>query len=56
MSNQEVNNTFCLISWEEKRYDIDTLFIDRVLNKEHFYRKIMQNMCNSPRPLFKFGK
>ena len=28
-----------------KRYDIDTLSIDRVLNKEHFYWKIMQKMC-----------
>ena len=26
----------------EKRYDIETLSIDRVLNKEHFYGKIMQ--------------
>ena len=30
---------------KEKRYDIETLSIDRVLNKEHFYRKIMQKMC-----------
>ena len=25
-------------------YDIETLLIDRVLNKEHFYGKIMQKM------------
>ena len=30
---------------KEKRYGIATLSIDRVLNKEHFYRKIMQKMC-----------
>ena len=30
---------------KEKRYDIETLSIDRVLNKEHFYGKVMQKMC-----------
>ena len=30
---------------KENRYDIETLSIDRVLNKEHFYLKIMQKMC-----------
>ena len=30
---------------KEKRYDIETLSRDVVSNKEHFYRKIMQNMC-----------
>ena len=29
---------------KEKSYDIQTLSIDRVLNKEHFYGKIMQKM------------
>ena len=28
----------------EKRYEIETLSSDRVSNKEHFYRKIMQKM------------
>ena len=32
---------------KEKRYDIKTLFIDRVLNKEHFHGKIMQKICNN---------
>ena len=27
---------------KERRYDIESLFIDRLLNKQHFYRKIMQ--------------
>ena len=31
---------------KEKRYDIETLSVDRVLNKEHIYWKIMQKMCN----------
>ena len=28
-----------------KRYDTETLSIDRVLHKEYFYGKIMQTMC-----------
>ena len=30
---------------KERRYDIETLSIDRVLNKEHFYWEIMQKIC-----------
>ena len=30
---------------KEIRFDIETLSIDRVLNTEHFYGKIMQKMC-----------
>ena len=30
---------------KENRYDIETLSIDRVLNKEHFDGKIMHKMC-----------
>ena len=30
---------------KEIRCDIETLSIDRELNKEHFYGKIMQKMC-----------
>ena len=30
---------------KEKRYEIETSAIDRVLNKEHFYGKVMQKMC-----------
>ena len=29
----------------EERYDIEILSIDRVLNKEHFYGKVMQKIC-----------
>ena len=31
---------------KEKRYDNETLSIDEVSDKEHFYRKIMQKMCS----------
>ena len=31
---------------KEKRYDIETLSIDGVSDKEHFYRKIMQKICS----------
>ena len=30
---------------KKKRYGIETLSIDRVVNKEHFYGKIIQKMC-----------
>ena len=40
-----LNSTFCLISWGGKNYDVETLSIDRVLHKEHFYGKIMQKIC-----------
>ena len=30
---------------KEKRCDIETLFLDRLLNTERFYGKIMQNLC-----------
>ena len=26
-------------------YDIETLWIDRVLNEEHFHEETMQKMC-----------
>ena len=29
----------------KKRYDTETLLIDRVLSKKYFYEKIMQKMC-----------
>ena len=30
---------------KENRYEIETLSIDRVLNKEYFYGKVMQEIC-----------
>ena len=30
---------------KEKRFDIETLLIHRVLKKEHFYGKVMQKIC-----------
>ena len=43
---------------KEKRYDIETLSIDRVLHKEHFYIKSCRKCAAkaSPRLLFNFGK
>ena len=40
------NNTFCLIYWEGKRYNIETLSTDSMLNKKYFHGKIMRKMCN----------
>ena len=31
---------------KELRCDIETLSVDRELNEEHFYGKIMQEMCS----------
>ena len=56
--NKNLRTHFAWYLGKEKSYDIEILSIDRVLNKEHFYGKIMQKMCTkvSPRPLFNFGK
>ena len=35
---------------KEKRWDFETLAIDRELNKEHFYRKIMQKIGTKSYP------
>ena len=43
--NKNIITHFVWYLEKEKRYDIETLSIDRVLNKEHFYGKIMQKMC-----------
>ena len=42
--NKRFDNTFGLISWEEKKYDIETLSIDRVLNEEHLFKNYAENM------------
>ena len=36
---------FVLYFEKEKRYGVETLSIDRILNQEHFYGKIMLKMC-----------
>ena len=43
--NKDLITHFVWYLGKEKRYDIENLSIDRVLNKEHFYEKIMQKMC-----------
>ena len=41
---------------KEKRYDIETLSTDRVLNKEHFYGKVMQNLASFNRQSYQKQK
>ena len=44
LNKNSITHFVCYLK-KEKRYDIETLCTDRVLNKEHFYWKIMQKMC-----------
>ena len=44
--NKNVITHFVWYLEKEKRYEIETLFIDRVLNKEHFHGKNMLKMCS----------
>ena len=43
--NKNLITHFVWYLQKQKRYDIETLSIDRVLNKEHFYGKVMQKIC-----------
>ena len=43
--NKNLISYFVSYLEKEIRCDIETLSSDRVLNKEHFYGKIMQKMC-----------
>ena len=43
--NKNLMTHFVWYFEKEKRYGIETLSIDTVLNKEHLYWKIMQKMC-----------
>ena len=43
--NRNLITHFVLYLQKEVRYDTETLSIDKELNKEHFYGKIMQKMC-----------
>ena len=44
--NKNLITHFVWYFQKEKRYNIETLSVDRVLNKEHFYGKIMQKICS----------
>ena len=47
--NKNLTIHFVCYLEKEKRYDIETLSVARVLNKEHFYGKIMhQNLVLDP--------
>ena len=43
--NKKLVTHFVWYLKNEKRYGIENLSIDRVLNKKHFYGKIIQEMC-----------
>ena len=43
--NKNLITHFVLYLKKEKQYDIETLSINRVLNKEHLHGKVMQKMC-----------
>ena len=45
--NKNLITRFVWYLGKEIIYDIETLSIDRVLNKEHFFGKIMQKMCTT---------
>ena len=44
--NKNLTTHFVWYLEKEKSYDIETFSIDRVLNKEHFYGRVMQKMCS----------
>ena len=52
--NKNLVTHFVLSLEKEKRYDIETLSIDRALNKEKSCRKCAPKA--SPKPIFNFGK
>ena len=43
--NKNLKKHFVCYLEKEKRYDVETLSIDRALNKKKIYGKIMQKMC-----------
>ena len=43
--NKNIITYFVRYLEKEKRYDIETLSIDRVSNEENFYGKIMKKIC-----------
>ena len=56
--NKNLITHFVLYLGKEKKYGIETLSIDRVLNKEHFCGKTCRKCATkaSLRPLFDFVK
>ena len=42
--NKNLITYFVWYPAKEKRYESETLLIDRVLNKEHYLEKVMQKM------------
>ena len=52
--NKNLITRFDLCLEKKKWYDIETLSIDRVLNKKHFNGQIIQKMCTKSPDLFKF--
>ena len=56
--NKNLITHFVWYLGKERRYDIETLPIDRVLNKEHLYGKSCRKCAPkpSPRPLINFRK
>ena len=43
--NKNLITRFVWYLENEERYDIVTMSIDRVLNRKHFYGKVMQKIC-----------
>ena len=56
--NKNVITYFVSYLEKKKRYDIEILSIDTVLNKERFHGKFIQKHAPkaNPRPIFNFGK
>ena len=56
--NKNLTTNFVSYFEREKRHDIETLSIDRVLNKEHLHKKPCRKYAPkaNSRPLFNFGK
>ena len=48
--NKNLTTHFVRYLEEETRRDVETLSIDRELNKEHFYGKVMQKMRTKSQP------
>ena len=54
--NNNLITHFVLYLEKEKMYNIETLSIDRVIKKEHFYGKVMQKVGTKSQILFGCNK